>query len=123
MKFFLDYIEKFRGGNLNHFHVIQIFPEIVYNVQTTEFECSRCGYRWIGRKNGKERKELPRFCPKCKTWMWNMQRKNDMFRYWREEERQRYILDSKEGEKLEAFFERTKKDRTPFPYKDFATDT
>lgn len=33
-------------------------------------------------------------------WMWNMPRKNGMFRYWRKQEGQRNILDSKKGKQL-----------------------
>lgn len=33
-------------------------------------------------------------------WMWNMPRKNGMFRYWRKQEGQRNILDSKKGKRL-----------------------
>ena len=82
----------------------------VHDVQTTEYECSRCEYNYVGRKNGKERKGPPRFCPKCKTWIWNISRKNDMFRNWREEEFRRYMRNQKEGESKEAYLKRTKSD-------------
>jgi hypothetical protein len=89
----------------------------LHTIQTTEYECSRCGYLWIGRKNGEERKILPNFCPKCKTWMWNIPRKYDMDQSWRYSEIQRFSRDHNEGESMESFFKRTKKDRTPYPCK------
>lgn len=39
-------------------------------VKTKEYSCYRCSYKWIARKNGVE-KQKPKFCPKCKTWMWD----------------------------------------------------
>lgn len=39
-------------------------------VKTKEYSCYRCNYKWIARKNGVE-KQKPKFCPKCKTWMWD----------------------------------------------------
>lgn len=40
-------------------------------IQTTEYECNRCGYKWIERRNGREKKDLPRYCRKCKSYLWN----------------------------------------------------
>jgi len=47
-------------------------------IKVIEYECSRCSYKWIARKNGKDKPKKPSFCPKCKTWMWDIERKNDM---------------------------------------------
>lgn len=46
----------------------------MYQIRTTEYECNRCGYKWIERRNGMERKSLPRFCRKCKSYLWNTER-------------------------------------------------
>jgi hypothetical protein len=46
-------------------------------IKVIEYECSRCEWKWIARKNGKN-KLKPSFCPKCKTSMWDIERKNDM---------------------------------------------
>jgi hypothetical protein len=56
-------------------------PEL--EIKVIEYECSRCGWKWIARKNGKD-KPRPSFCPNCKTWMWDIERKNNMtaFHYW-----------------------------------------
>ena len=46
-------------------------------IQTLEYECSRCGWMWIGRRNGREKYtkgQQPRFCPKCKTYLWDVKR-------------------------------------------------
>ncbi|MPZ07386.1 MAG: hypothetical protein GEU26_13405 [Nitrososphaeraceae archaeon] len=33
-------------------------------IQTIEYECNRCGYKWIERRNGRERRkeDLPSYC-------------------------------------------------------------
>ncbi len=51
-------------------------------IKTIEYKCSRCGWKWIARKNGKD-KPKPSFCPNCKTWMWDIERKNDMHEFHR----------------------------------------
>ena len=43
-------------------------------IKTIEYKCSRCEWKWIARKNGKD-KPKPSFCPGCKTWMWDIERK------------------------------------------------
>ena len=40
-------------------------------IKTREYQCIRCEYRWIRRKNGKENRRMPKFCPECKTRLWN----------------------------------------------------
>ncbi|MGB7953086.1 MAG: hypothetical protein WCF23_03825 [Candidatus Nitrosopolaris sp.] len=51
-------------------------------IKTIEYKCSRCEWKWIARKNGKD-KPKPSFCPGCKTWMWDIERKNDMNKFYR----------------------------------------
>jgi rubrerythrin len=36
-----------------------------------EFVCLRCGYKWVSRKT----KEPPRACPYCKSFKWNVPKK------------------------------------------------
>jgi len=45
-------------------------------VVRSEFSCDRCGHVWEARRNeglrdGYERREAPRACPKCHTDHWN----------------------------------------------------
>jgi DNA-directed RNA polymerase subunit RPC12/RpoP len=49
--------------------------------EVTEYNCERCEYKWIARRNGKD-KDKPNHCPKCKTWMWNMPRQKNMSVYY-----------------------------------------
>jgi hypothetical protein len=51
-------------------------------IKVKEYQCSRCEWKWIARKNGKD-KPKPSFCPRCKTWMWDIERKNDMNKFHR----------------------------------------
>ena len=55
-------------------------------IQTTEYWCTRCSYKWITRRNGKESDSRPRACARCKSWLWDTPRNNDMteFYKWRE---------------------------------------
>jgi hypothetical protein len=39
-------------------------------IRVKEFQCAKCGYKWINRFNGKEG-SLPKRCAKCKTHGWN----------------------------------------------------
>jgi hypothetical protein len=39
-------------------------------VMATEYQCAKCGYRWINRRNGKEGSK-PKRCAKCKKWDWD----------------------------------------------------
>ncbi|MFL6345003.1 MAG: hypothetical protein ACJ71A_06115, partial [Nitrososphaeraceae archaeon] len=50
-------------------------------IKTTEYECIRCGYKWITRKNGVDSNpnKLPRFCPFCKTSLWNQERSQRLY--------------------------------------------
>jgi hypothetical protein len=41
-----------------------------------EYQCVRCGYRWITRHNGKDNKVKPRSCAGCKSSLWDTPRKN-----------------------------------------------
>lgn len=38
-------------------------------IQVTEYECAKCGYKWINRINGKEGLK-PKRCASCKRWDW-----------------------------------------------------
>jgi DNA-directed RNA polymerase subunit M/transcription elongation factor TFIIS len=49
----------------------------MHKIQTIEYECNRCGYKWIERRNGQERRKeegLPSYCRKCKSYLWNTER-------------------------------------------------
>lgn len=39
-------------------------------VEVTEYECAKCGYKWINRINGNEGPK-PKRCAKCKRWDWD----------------------------------------------------
>jgi hypothetical protein len=39
-------------------------------VEVTEYECAKCGHKWINRINGKEG-PIPKRCAKCKRWDWD----------------------------------------------------
>jgi hypothetical protein len=38
-------------------------------IEVDEYECAKCGYKWISRVNGKDRPK-PTRCAKCKNWEW-----------------------------------------------------
>lgn len=42
----------------------------IHNIQTNEYECGYCGWRWINRKNGKDG-PIPKCCANCKRTNWN----------------------------------------------------
>jgi len=42
----------------------------IQNIETKEYECGHCGYRWINRINGKDG-QVPNCCAKCKRTNWN----------------------------------------------------
>ena len=42
----------------------------VYEIQTKEYQCSWCGYKWINRFNGKDG-PIPNNCAKCKRANWD----------------------------------------------------
>jgi hypothetical protein len=51
--------------------VWQVDKHIPYQiVEVKEYQCSRCGYKWIARKNGVD-KPTPKTCSKCKTALWD----------------------------------------------------
>jgi hypothetical protein len=51
-------------------------------VQVKEYECIKCGYKWINRKNGQDQ-SVPKRCAKCKQdWdKGNITRKESKVRY------------------------------------------
>ena len=52
-------------------------------VQVKEYECMKCGYKWINRKNGKE-EPRPLRCAKCKSAYWDkdwISKKESRYRY------------------------------------------
>ena len=51
-------------------------------VQVKEYECIKCGYKWINRKNGKDQ-PVPKRCAKCKqAWhKGNISKKESRYRY------------------------------------------
>ena len=42
----------------------------IHRIEITEYECARCGYRWVNRINGKDG-PVPIRCAKCKRTSWN----------------------------------------------------
>jgi hypothetical protein len=40
-----------------------------HKIEVTEYECAKCGYKWINRINGKDGPR-PTRCAKCKNWDW-----------------------------------------------------
>jgi predicted Zn-ribbon and HTH transcriptional regulator len=42
----------------------------IYVIRFKEYECDKCGYRWINRINGKDG-PIPERCVKCKRSNWN----------------------------------------------------
>jgi hypothetical protein len=42
----------------------------IHRIETNEYECRICGYRWTNRKNGKDG-GIPQKCAKCKKEAWN----------------------------------------------------
>jgi hypothetical protein len=42
----------------------------IRNIQTAEYECGYCGYKWINRINGKDGL-IPKNCARCKRSNWN----------------------------------------------------
>ena len=51
-------------------------------VQVREYECIKCGYKWINRKNGQDQ-PVPKRCAKCKQdWdRENISKKESRYRY------------------------------------------
>ncbi len=47
-------------------------------VKTKEYTCERCGWKWVRRINGMDLENEPATCAKCKTYLWNTARRNDM---------------------------------------------
>jgi hypothetical protein len=41
----------------------------VYKIEVIEYECAKCGYKWINRINGIDGPR-PSRCAKCKRWDW-----------------------------------------------------
>ena len=52
----------------------------ISTVQTTEYKCERCGWKWTRRVNGKDLQGNPDKCAKCKTPLWNSSRKRIMLK-------------------------------------------
>ena len=42
----------------------------IHTIQVSEYQCAKCGYRWINRINGKDG-PIPLKCAKCKRIHWN----------------------------------------------------
>ena len=42
----------------------------IRQIQVSEYECFRCGYKWTNRVNGKDGK-IPKYCAMCKSRYWN----------------------------------------------------
>ena len=42
----------------------------ISRIEVNEYQCVKCGYRWINRFNGKEG-PIPKRCAKCKKCNWN----------------------------------------------------
>jgi DNA-directed RNA polymerase subunit RPC12/RpoP len=55
-------------------------------IRTTEYWCTRCTYKWITRRNGKESPNRPKACARCKSKLWDIPRNNDMTKFYRTQE-------------------------------------
>ena len=42
----------------------------IHTIETQEYECVHCGYKWVNRVNGKDG-SIPQRCAKCKRYYWN----------------------------------------------------
>ena len=42
----------------------------IHKIETQEYECVLCGYKWVNRVNGKDG-SIPQRCAKCKRYYWN----------------------------------------------------
>jgi hypothetical protein len=42
----------------------------ISKIETQEYECVHCGYKWVNRVNGKDG-PVPKRCAKCKRFYWN----------------------------------------------------
>ena len=42
----------------------------ITRITVNEYKCERCGYKWVNRRNGKDR-PIPRKCAKCKRDNWD----------------------------------------------------
>ena len=41
----------------------------ITKIEVNEYECARCGHKWINRVNGKDG-QIPKYCAKCKRTSW-----------------------------------------------------
>lgn len=48
----------------------------ISTVQVKEYECERCGWKWVRRINGKDLEGRPSGCAQCKSDLWDYPRKN-----------------------------------------------
>jgi hypothetical protein len=53
-------------------------------ITTIEYSCTRCSYKWITRKNGKENSTRPKSCARCKSHLWDTPRSHNMARFYKE---------------------------------------
>jgi len=73
----------------------------VNTVNTKEYTCERCGWKWVRRINGRDLEDEPAKCAKCKTNLWNRPRRNDMsYAAFLKVKFPSVYLDSKSEEKL-----------------------
>jgi hypothetical protein len=42
----------------------------ITKITVNEYKCERCGYKWVNRRNGKDR-PIPKKCAKCKRDNWD----------------------------------------------------
>ena len=42
----------------------------ITRITINEYKCERCDYKWVNRRNGKDR-PIPRKCAKCKRDNWD----------------------------------------------------
>ena len=60
-----------------------------------EYQCTRCNYKFISRRNGKNM-PAPRYCPHCKSDLWNEKRRYDTWATEREKEMRKFLARDKE---------------------------
>jgi hypothetical protein len=61
----------------------------ITRVEVDEYECAKCGYKWISRVNGKDNPR-PIRCAKCKRWDWNEGYIDIQERYYRDRLRHKF---------------------------------
>jgi hypothetical protein len=54
----------------------------IHKIEVLEYECAKCGYKWINRYNGKDGPK-PKRCAKCKHKFWEQGLMSEQEKSWR----------------------------------------